>query len=131
MIDLDALLAPPTSSLVEGWVGWVPHQALAMPTSSVEKVRPWARGRVRSGYVEWFPRTSKQPREGIRYAIASTENDGAGLPGKGWFLANAYVRTEQHFAPMGEETGRLYPPYLATLYKRLENLYWDERGGRR
>lgn len=131
MIDIDALLAHAAPPLTEGWVGWVEHQTLPMPTSHVDKVRPWVRGRARAGFVEWFPRTSKQPREGNRYAVFSATNDGSGLPDKGWFLANAYVRRDQHFDPQGQKTGRLYPPYLAMLYQRLDNLYWDERGGRR
>ena len=131
MIDIDALLAHAPPQLSEGWVGWVSHQTLPMPTSQADKVRPWARGRARAGFVEWFPRTSKQPREGSRYAVVSTATDGSGLPDKGWFLANAYVRRDQHFDPQGQKAGCLYPQHLRALYHRLENLYWDERGGRR
>ncbi len=122
---LDRLISAPPSALPSGWAAWLPHDALSMPTATERKARPWCRGRGRNGAVEWFPRTTKPPFEGTRYAVHSPAGHVAGLTKPGWFVVNAYVRRSEAFAPSGDALGVFPPALLEKLYQRLENLYWD------
>lgn len=126
MITLDDVLPPPPSELPDGWAGWVPAETLVMPTARGAKCRPWCRGRARATELEWFPRTSKLPWEGTRYAVFSPEGQLPGLRKPGWFVANAYVRTVAEFDPAGEPLGTIPADVMASLYACLENVFWDE-----
>ena len=128
---LDDLFADPASrEFSDGWTGWVPHSALTMPTAKSPKERPWCRGRPRSGWAEWFPRTSKPPWEGTRWAVHSPSEQLPGLSKPGWFVVNAYVRREAEFAPKGKRLGVLPSAFLEEIYRRLDGFYWDQRRGR-
>ena len=128
-MDIDALFDEFTSSnLPDGWIGWVQHEQLAIPTAKRTKVRPWCRGRSQVGQVEWFPRTTKPPWEGDRYAVQSPPDESLGLSSSGWFVVNAYVRKRATFDPKGEDRGVVDDALLQALYKRLENFYWDQTG---
>ncbi len=109
----------------DGWTGWVPVASLLIQGDGKE--RPWCRGRGRGGQVEWFPRTSKPPREGLRFALKSPAGHLPGLRRPGWFVVNAYVRKPAAFRPRGEELGVLPDAELAELYAKLETFYWEAR----
>lgn len=117
----------PTGGLPEGWTGWVAHSSLPIPTAKRQKERPWCRGRPRSALVEWFPRTTKPPWEGTRWAVHSPADQLSGLSKAGWFVVNAYVRCDQEFDPQGEEIGVLTARVLDEIYASLERFYWDQR----
>ena len=128
---LDALFRDPSDQgLPDGWTGWVTHAALPIPTAKSVKDRPWCRGRSRAGSVEWFPRTSKPPWEGTRWAVHSPAGHFPGLTRPGWFVVNAYTRQDQGFNPKGDELGVLGPEVLDLIYERLNGFYWDSGRGR-
>ena len=123
--DLDRLFpTTPPPAPAEGWVGWVAHERLAIPTAVVEKRRPWARGRQQGAYAVWFPGSSRVPHEGPRYAVPAGGSDGTGLRKRGWFVASAFVLREPYFDPEGLETGRMPGPVLDALHERLNDFYW-------
>ena len=124
MLRMEDLFRPQRQEdLAPGWTGWVEPDTLSV--GGEPKNRPWCRGRDRCRAVEWFPRTTKPPWEGTRWAVPSPAGQLRGLQKPGWFVANAFVRREVGFDPGAGCVGQLPPPVLDALYRCLENFYWD------
>ena len=130
MINLKLILEEARRGPASGWTGWVAPDDLK--ASKKQAYRPWCRGRARGNFVEWFPRTSKPPWEGTRWAVPSPEGHLPGLTKAGWFVVNAYTRTEAEHEPDGRALGVMPTAFLDQLYEKLSNFYWDaQRGSRR
>jgi hypothetical protein len=110
-----------------GWVAWVGSAQLA--TKDDKPGRPWVRGKTRDGMsIEWFPRSSKPPREGMRWAVYSSAGQLPRFTRQGWYIANAFRRRDATYVPEGDEYGVLPPTVVEEIYKRLDNFYWDSKG---
>lgn len=118
-----ALRASPQGN---GWVGIVDRSLLAMRTDPQKRERPWCRGREVAGDVRWFPRTTKRPREGERFAVFSPATSLPKLELDGWFLADQYVGRPPQFEVQGEPCGRVEERTLGELYAKLRGRYWVE-----
>lgn len=109
-----------------GWTAWVDQAALRMPRSPHER-RPWCRGVGRAGVSQhWFPRTSKRPREGGRYAVFSPAHHLPKLDRPGWFLAACFLtRPPAWVPPDADPCGVLPEAFVRGIHDRLSNFYRD------
>lgn len=113
-------LVPPP----DGWTGWVGDPELTGGLKG--KWRPFCRGRPIRGTVLWFPRTSKRPREGERFAVYSPAGQIDGLSKSGWFITNVFVRRAPGYRPEpARHLGVLPTEVLDAIYAKLARQYWD------
>jgi hypothetical protein len=112
--------------LPAGWTGWVDEHS--MIESMKGKPRPFCRGRCVQHGGPWFPRSSKPPAEGIRWAVYSPQRQLPLFDREGWFIVSRYLTRPCDFVPeVTRVCGCLDDAVVDELHRKLQQFFWDQR----